>query len=198
RCLRGGGIKESCLNSKKIVLSLATISFLASCANATLAPEIKTYDEANKNTKARSAISMYSPEARTDTTINSLHTEKVTITGSGTTNSLTIGSSGTLGSTGNKGDIIYAYASGSDTLTLANLTNNGTINGKVAIQNSQNNLTGTITVNTFENKGQVNGQIYMGVWGSNSGTLNIDTFNNSGAITASNNDKGIFFRRKKY
>nr|WP_252365800.1 hypothetical protein [Campylobacter jejuni] len=139
---------------------------------------------------------MYSPEARTDTTINSLHTEKVTITGSGTTNSLTIGSSGTLGSTGNKGDIIYAYASGSDTLTLTNLTNNGTINGKVAIQNSQNNLTGTITVNTFENKGQVNGQIYMGVWGSNSGTLNIDTFNNSGAITASNNDKGIFFEGK--
>ncbi|RTK01509.1 autotransporter, partial [Campylobacter jejuni] len=28
--------KEPCLNSKKIVLSLATISFLASCANATL------------------------------------------------------------------------------------------------------------------------------------------------------------------
>ncbi|RTI89960.1 autotransporter, partial [Campylobacter jejuni] len=29
-------MKESCLNSKKIVLSLATISFLASCANAKL------------------------------------------------------------------------------------------------------------------------------------------------------------------
>ncbi|HEF1370844.1 TPA: hypothetical protein R8R64_001791, partial [Campylobacter jejuni] len=160
-------------------------------ANATLTPEIKTYDEVNKNVKARSAISMYSPEARTDTTINSLHTEKVTITGSGTTNSLTIGSSGTLGSIGNKGDIIYAYASGSDTLTLTNLTNNGTINGKVAIQNS-NSFTGTIAVNTFENTGQVNGQIYMGIWGNNSGTLNIDKFDNSGTITASN-EKGVYF-----
>ncbi|MCW1368787.1 autotransporter, partial [Campylobacter jejuni] len=45
----GGGIGKSHLNSKKIVLSLATISFLASCANATLNSEIKTYDEANKN-----------------------------------------------------------------------------------------------------------------------------------------------------
>ncbi|HFZ5180733.1 TPA: beta strand repeat-containing protein, partial [Campylobacter jejuni] len=164
---------------------------MASYANATLTPEIKTYDEVNKNVKARSAISMYSPEARTDTTINSLHTEKVTITGSGTTNSLTIGSSGTLGSIGNKGDIIYAYASGSDTLTLTNLTNNGTINGKVAIQNS-NSFTGTIAVNTFENTGQVNGQIYMGIWGNNSGTLNIDKFDNSGTITASN-EKGVYF-----
>ncbi|EPZ7279235.1 hypothetical protein ACXR4C_001600, partial [Campylobacter jejuni] len=33
--LRGGGLKESPFNSKKIVLSLATISFLASYANAT-------------------------------------------------------------------------------------------------------------------------------------------------------------------
>ncbi|ELX5042162.1 autotransporter, partial [Campylobacter jejuni] len=32
-------IQNSCLNSKKIVLSLATISFLASCTHATLTPE---------------------------------------------------------------------------------------------------------------------------------------------------------------
>ncbi|HED6048829.1 TPA: autotransporter outer membrane beta-barrel domain-containing protein [Campylobacter jejuni] len=189
----GGGIRKSHLNSKKIVLSLATISFLASCANAKLNSEIKTYDEANKNLKARSA-SVYSPEARTDTTINSLHTDKVTITGSGTTNSLTIGSSGTLGSIGNNDRIIYAHASGSNTLTLTNLTNNGTINGKVAVEHDQG-FTGTITVNTFANTGQVNGQIYMGVWGGNSGTLNIEKFDNSGTITASNG-QGVFFEGK--
>ncbi|HAA2204516.1 TPA_asm: autotransporter, partial [Campylobacter jejuni] len=42
-------IQNFCLNSKKIVLSLATISFSASCAHAT--PEIETYEEANRHTK---------------------------------------------------------------------------------------------------------------------------------------------------
>ncbi|EAI3537958.1 autotransporter outer membrane beta-barrel domain-containing protein, partial [Campylobacter jejuni] len=182
------------LNSKKIVLSLATISFLASCADAALNSEIKTYDEANKNLKARSAASVYTPETRTDTTINSLHTDKVTITGNGTTNSLTIGSNGTLGSIGNNDRIIiYAHASNSDTLTLTNLTNNGIINGAVAIQNSKKDFTGTITVNTFENKNQINGQIYMGIWSSSQGTLNIENFNNSGTIAGSSNKGTVFF-----
>ncbi|EAJ5475525.1 autotransporter, partial [Campylobacter jejuni] len=157
--------KEPCLNSKKIVLSLATISFLASCANATLAPEIKTYDEANKNTKARSA-SVYQ---NTNTTVSGSETSTINISDQGP-HTIIIQSGGTLGSIGNTGNIIYASTNNGNTLTLANLTNNGTINGKVAIQNSQDNLTGTITVNTFENIGQVNGQIYMGVWGNkNSG-----------------------------
>ncbi|EAK7841733.1 autotransporter, partial [Campylobacter jejuni] len=124
--------KEPCLNSKKIVLSLATISFLASCANAKLNSEIKTYDEANKNVKTRSA-SVYSPQAKINTTINSLHNQQVTITGNGTSNSLTIGSNGTL--TGNN-KVIYVHASNSNTLTLTNLTNNGTINGKIGIENN--------------------------------------------------------------
>lgn len=190
----GGGIRKSHLNSKKIVLSLAAISFLASCADAALNSEIKTYDEANKNLKARSAASVYTPETRTDTTINSLHTDKVTITGNGTTNSLTIGSNGTLGSIGNNDRIIiYAHASNSDTLTLTNLTNNGIINGAVAIQNSKKDFTGTITVNTFENKNQINGQIYMGIWSSSQGTLNIENFNNSGTIAGSSNKGTVFF-----
>ncbi|EOC4235937.1 hypothetical protein ACI3V6_000574, partial [Campylobacter jejuni] len=185
-----GGGKEPCLNSKKIVLSLATISFLASCANAKFNSEIKTYDEANKNLKTRSA-SVYSPQAKINTTINSLHNQQVTITGNGTSNSLTIGSNGTL--TGNN-KVIYVHASNSNTLTLTNLTNNGTINGKVSVENSKGNFTGTITVNTFENTGQINGQIYMGIWGGNSGTLNIDKFDNSGTII--DNNKGVFFEGK--
>nr|HDV6516682.1 hypothetical protein [Campylobacter jejuni] len=181
--------KEPCLNSKKIVLSLATISFLASCANAKLNSEIKTYDEVNKNVKTRSA-SVYSPQAKINTTINSLHNQQVTITGNGTSNSLTIGSNGTL--TGNN-KVIYVHASNSNTLTLTNLTNNGTINGKIGIENN-GNFTGTIAVNTFENAGQINGQIYMGIWGGNSGTLSIDKFDNSGTII--DNNKGVFFEGK--
>ncbi|EIA0045469.1 hypothetical protein K6Z10_001681, partial [Campylobacter jejuni] len=193
RCPWGGGIRKSHLNSKKIVLSLAAISFLASCADAALNSEIKTYDEISKNTKARSA-SVYSSRNGTNTTINSLQNGQVTITGNGTTNSLTIGSNGTLGSIGNNDRIIiYAHASNSDTLTLTNLTNNGIINGAVAIQNSKKDFTGTITVNTFENKNQINGQIYMGIWSSSQGTLNIENFNNSGTIAGSSNKGTVFF-----
>ncbi|EMA2808868.1 hypothetical protein U2H70_000415 [Campylobacter jejuni] len=192
RCLRGGGIKEPCLNSKKIVLSLATISFLASCANATLNSEIKTYDEANKNTKARSA-SMYSPQARINTTVSSSETSTINITDQGP-HTIIIQSGGTLGSIGNTDRIIYAHASSNNTLTLTNLTNHGTINGKVAVEHD-NNFKGTITVNTFENTGQINGQIYMGIWGGNSGTLTVDKFENSGTIVGSN-DRGVLFEGK--
>ncbi|EOH2810502.1 autotransporter outer membrane beta-barrel domain-containing protein [Campylobacter jejuni] len=194
KCPWGGGVKEPCLNSKKIVLSLATISFLASCANAKLNSEIKTYDEANKNLKARSAASVYTPQARINTTINTLETSTINISDSGP-HTIIIEAGGTLGSIGNNNRIIYAHANGSNTLTLTNLTNKGTINGNVNVEHD-NNFNGTITVNTFENTGQVNGQIYMGVWGGNSGTLNIGKFNNSGTIAVSNNNQGVFFEGK--
>ncbi|ECQ8850063.1 TPA: hypothetical protein SA916_001032 [Campylobacter jejuni] len=184
-------MRKSHLNSKKIVLSLATISFLASCANAKLNSEIKTYDEANKNLKARSAASVYTPQARVNTTINTSETVQINISDSGS-HTIIIEAGGTLGSIGNNDRIIYAHANGSNTLTLTNLTNKGTINGNVNVEHD-NDFKGTITVNTFENTGQVNGQIYMGVWGGNSGTLNIDKFNNSGTIKS--ND-GVFFEGK--
>ncbi|EAI5329937.1 autotransporter outer membrane beta-barrel domain-containing protein [Campylobacter jejuni] len=189
RCPWGGGIRKSHLNSKKIVLSLATISFLASCADAALNSEIKTYDEANKNLKARSAASVYTPETRTDTTINSLHTDKVTITGSGS-HSLIIETGGTL-QPQDKNKVIYVNGQNSNTLTLTNLTNKGTIDGQVAVENSNGSFTGTITVNTFENKGQINGQIYMGIW-AGKGTINVDKFDNSGTIVS--NNKGVYFQ----
>ncbi|RTJ54484.1 beta strand repeat-containing protein, partial [Campylobacter jejuni] len=187
----GGGIRKSHLNSKKIVLSLATISFLASCANAKLNSEIKTYDEANKNLKARPVASVYTPEARIDTTVSGSISNPINISDSGP-HTIIIEAGGTLGSIGNNDRIIYAHANGSNTLTLTNLTNKGTINGNVNVEHD-NDFKGTITVNTFENTGQVNGQIYMGVWGGNSGTLNIDKFNNSGTIKS--ND-GVFFEGK--
>ncbi|HEF3809394.1 TPA: hypothetical protein R8J12_001141, partial [Campylobacter jejuni] len=168
---------------------MAAISFLASCTHATLTPEIKTYDEANKNLKARSA-SMYSSRNTINTTINGSHTSSIETTDQGP-HTIIIETGGTLGDIGNNDRIIYAHASGNNTLTLANLINNGTINGKVAVEHD-NNFNGTITVNTFENTGQVNGQIYMGVWGGNSGTLNIDKFNNSGTIQ-SPSDLGVYF-----
>ncbi|MGI7433488.1 hypothetical protein ACNF9Z_03900, partial [Campylobacter jejuni] len=160
---------------------------MASYANATLTPEIKTYDEANKNVKARSA-SVYQ---NTNTTVSGSETNTINISNQGS-HSITIEKNGTLGNENNNNKIIYVHAGNSDTLTLTNLTNNGTINGKVAVENSSGNFTGTITVNTFENKNQINGDIYMGLWGNSQGTINIDKFGNSGTITASNR-KGVYF-----
>ncbi|EAL5860873.1 hypothetical protein DSE48_08925, partial [Campylobacter jejuni] len=156
-------------------------------ANATLTPEIKTYDEANKNVKARSA-SVYQ---NTNTTVSGSETNTINISNQDS-HSITIEKNGTLGNENNNNKIIYVHAGNSDTLTLTNLTNNGTINGKVAVENSSGNFTGTITVNTFENKNQINGNIYMGLWGNSQGTINIDKFGNSGTITASNR-KGVYF-----
>ncbi|WP_434736027.1 beta strand repeat-containing protein, partial [Campylobacter jejuni] len=164
---------------------------MASCANATLNSEIKTYDEVHKNTKARSA-SVYTPEARVNTTVSGSISNQINITDQGP-HTIIIEAGGTLGNEGNNNSIIYAHASGNNTLTLTNLTNNGTINGKVAVEHD-NNFNGTITVNTFENKNQINGNVYMGVWGGNSGTLNIDKFDNSGTIKS--NDDGVFFEGK--
>ncbi|WP_407918802.1 beta strand repeat-containing protein, partial [Campylobacter sp. BCW_4325] len=183
-------MKESCLNSKKIVLSLATISFLASCANAKLNSEIKTYDEVHKNTKARSA-SVYTPEARVNTTVSGSISNQINITDQGP-HTIIIEAGGTLGNENNNNKIIYAHASGNNTLTLTNLTNKGTINGSVNVEHDQG-FKGTITVNTFENKNQINGNVYMGVWGGNSGTLNIDKFDNSGTITSSSDKGTVFF-----
>ncbi|MHA7004149.1 autotransporter outer membrane beta-barrel domain-containing protein, partial [Campylobacter jejuni] len=160
---------------------------MASYANATLTPEIKTYDEANKNVKARSA-SVYQ---NTNTTVSGSETNTINISNQGS-HSITIEKNGTLGNENNNNKIIYVHAGNSDTLTLTNLTNNGTINGKVAVENSSGNFTGTITVNTFENKNQINGNIYMGLWGNSQGTINIDKFGNSGTITASDR-KGVYF-----
>lgn len=56
---------------------------MAICANAKLNSEIKTYDEANKNLKARPVASVYTPQARINTTINTSETSTINISDSG-------------------------------------------------------------------------------------------------------------------
>ncbi|MGG43772.1 autotransporter, partial [Campylobacter jejuni] len=146
RCLRGGGIKEPCLNSKKIVLSLATISFLASCANAKLNSEIKTYDEVNKNVKTRSA-SVYNPQAKINTTINQSLSNTHTV--SGTDNTLVIGSGGTITISNSQA---VNFTQGSSTTTFKN---QGTLiggNNTASVNIGTNNQNGA-TIETFDNQG---------------------------------------------
>ncbi|EOH9964926.1 autotransporter outer membrane beta-barrel domain-containing protein, partial [Campylobacter jejuni] len=68
------------------------------------------------------------------------------------------------------------------TLTLIN---QGTIKGKIGIENGGSNFNGTITVKTFENKsgGTIDGHIEMQLNNNNNtGTISIENFSNEGTI----------------
>ncbi|EAH8258686.1 hypothetical protein EUA87_05640 [Campylobacter jejuni] len=173
-------IQNSCLNSKKIVLSLATISFLASCANATLNSEIKTYDEANKNPKARSA-SVYSSQSSSNTTINKSLNSTHTISGSN--NTLIVESSGTIQVSGNNNKAVD-FTQGSSTTTFKN---QGTLIGgsnAASVNLGTNNQNGA-TIETFTNEGIIgNGssKFAITVWGKSDNKSTINNFSNSGTI----------------
>ncbi|HBD2709104.1 TPA: hypothetical protein KIL17_000739, partial [Campylobacter jejuni] len=173
-------VKEPCLNSKKIVLSLATISFLASCANAKLNSEIKTYDEVNKNVKTRSA-SVYSSQSGTSTSINTLQNDTHTISSTG--NTLVIGNSGTI-TISNGGKQAVNFTQGSSTTTFLN---QGTLIGgsnAASVQLGANKNNG-VTIETFDNQGIIgNGSSKFGitVWGNSDNKSTINNFNNSGTI----------------
>ncbi|EHD2468220.1 autotransporter outer membrane beta-barrel domain-containing protein [Campylobacter jejuni] len=183
-------IQNSCLNSKKIVLSLATISFLASCANATLNSEIKTYDEANKNPKARSA-SVYSSQSSSNTTINKSLNSTHTISGSN--NTLIVESSGTIQVSGNNNKAVD-FTQGSSTTTFKN---QGTLiggNNTASVQLGASNNNG-VTIENFNNQGIIgNGSSKFGVtvWGKGDSKSTINNFSNSGTIH-SNAGESIYF-----
>ncbi|HFF9281826.1 TPA: beta strand repeat-containing protein, partial [Campylobacter jejuni] len=183
-------IQNSCLNSKKIVLSLATISFLASCTHATLTPEIETYEEAtNRHTKARSASR--STNSNNKTTISSLQNSTQTVSNTG--NTLVIESSGTITiSNGNQQAVNFQPNSSTSTFL-----NQGTLiggNNTASVQLGASNNNG-VTIETFNNQGIIgNGSSKFGVtvWGANSSKSTINNFSNSGTIH-SNAGESIYF-----
>ncbi|EHF7466080.1 hypothetical protein J3Z17_001012, partial [Campylobacter jejuni] len=180
-------IQNSCLNSKKIVLSLAAISFSASCTHATLTPEIETYEEANRHTKARSSVR--SKSSNNNKTISSL--QKSTETVNGTGNTLVIESGGTI--TISNGQAVN-FTQGSSTSTFLN---KGTLIGgnnaaSVRLGVSRNN---GVTIETFNNQGIIgNGSSKFGVtvWGNSNNKSTINNFTNSGTIY-SNTGESIYF-----
>ncbi|EKD2117592.1 hypothetical protein OQ807_001792, partial [Campylobacter jejuni] len=183
-------IQNSCLNSKKIVLSLATISFLASCTHATLTPEIETYEEAtNRHTKARSGVR--STNSNNKTTISSLQNLTQTINGTG--NTLVIESGGTI-TISNGSQQAVNFTQGSSTSTFLN---KGTLiggNNAASVQLGANQNNG-VTIETFNNQGIIgNGSSKFGVtvWGTNSSKSTINNFSNSGTIHSSTGES-IYF-----
>ncbi|SUW97077.1 autotransporter beta-domain-containing protein [Campylobacter jejuni subsp. doylei] len=182
----GGGVKEYSFNSKKIVLSLATISFLASYANATDTSNACPTTSARSGSGSNKNYTISSGSNCSGITLTNSQTSTLTITNEGTieASDYTTSSSFAIGLT----------PSGNTSPTLENFNNQGTIKGKIKIENS-NGFTGTITVGTFENKsgGTIDGDIYMGLW-NGSGTISIENFNNAGTISGkSRNEKGVHF-----
>ncbi|EAI0069046.1 hypothetical protein QPB40_000425 [Campylobacter jejuni] len=183
-------IQNSCLNSKKIVLSLATISFLASCTHATLTPEIKTYEETNRHAKARSGLQSRNSN---NETINNLQTSTKTISGTG--NTLVIESSGTI-TISNGGQQAVNFQPNSSTSTFLN---KGTLiggNNTASVQLGANTNNG-VTIETFDNQGIIgNGSSKFGVtvWGGDKDSSKsiISNFSNSGTIH-SNAGESIYF-----
>ncbi|EPD6473459.1 autotransporter outer membrane beta-barrel domain-containing protein, partial [Campylobacter jejuni] len=187
-------IQNSCLNSKKIVLSLATISFLASCTHATLTPEIKTYEETNRHAKARSGLQSRNSN---NETINNLQTSTKTISGTG--NTLVIESSGTI-TISNGGQQAVNFQPNSSTSTFLN---KGTLiggNNTASVQLGANGNNG-VNIETFDNQGTIgNGSSKFGVTVLGGGKDNsksiINNFSNSGTIH-SNAGESIYFGNAK-
>ncbi|EKO5707198.1 hypothetical protein P0W69_001706, partial [Campylobacter jejuni] len=182
-------IQNSCLNSKKIVLSLATISFLASCAHAT--PEIETYEEANGPAEARSGFRSKSSN-NNNKTISSLQNSTQTV--SNTDNTLVIESGGTI-TISNGSQQAVNFTQGSSTSTFLN---KGTLiggNNTASVQLGGANTSNGVTIETFDNQGIIgNGSSKFGVtvWGTNSSKSTINNFSNSGTIH-SNAGESIYF-----
>ncbi|MEJ3952791.1 hypothetical protein WGV42_04445, partial [Campylobacter jejuni] len=187
-------IQNSCLNSKKIVLSLATISFLASCTHATLTPEIETYEETDRRTKARSASP--STNSNNKTTISSLQNSTQTISNTG--NTLVIESGGTI-TISNGGQQAVNFQPNSSTSTFLN---QGTLiggNNTASVQLGVNNNNNGVTIETFNNQGIIgNGSSQFGVtvWGNSNKKSTINNFSNSGTIY-SNTGESIYFGNAK-
>ncbi|ECO7134672.1 hypothetical protein ACMF9R_001415 [Campylobacter jejuni] len=185
-------IQNSCLNSKKIVLSLATISFLASCTHATLTPEIKTYEETNRHAKARSGLQSRNSN---NETINNLQTSTKTISGTG--NTLVIESSGTI-TISNGGQQAVNFQPNSSTSTFLN---KGTLiggNNTASVQLGANTNNG-VNIETFDNQGIIgNGSskfgvtVFFGGGDKDNPKSIINNFSNSGTIH-SNAGESIYF-----
>ncbi|EIU4098886.1 hypothetical protein L4V90_001106, partial [Campylobacter jejuni] len=186
-------IQNSCLNSKKIVLSLAAISFSASCTHATLTPEIETYEEAtNRHTKARSGVRSTNSNNKT---INNLQTSTQTVSNTG--NTLVIESGGTITiSNGSQQAVNFTQDSSTSTFL-----NQGTLiggNNAASVQLGANRNNG-VTIETFDNQGIIgNGSSRFGVtvWGTNSSKSTINNFSNSGTIHSSTGES-IYFDNAK-
>ncbi|MPV94185.1 hypothetical protein GC026_04065, partial [Campylobacter hepaticus] len=173
-----GGVMAS---SKKLILSLATISCLSSLALAQISgpPYAIPYTQGNNHYYT---LLGYYPGTQ------------IEVNGNGSTNSIFLGKYAYVRSSNNGVKTLYVHATTDEKIDIRKILNKGIIAGFLNIENKGSFNNGSIHVGDIDNQGYIK-KVYIGIWGENNGKIQLDSFKNSGIIYASNGD-GILFEGK--
>ncbi|RQD67897.1 hypothetical protein DZC71_04810, partial [Campylobacter hepaticus] len=155
-------------SSKKLILSLATISCLSSLALAQISgpePAIKFNPEGYNYSYY--GILGYAPGTQID------------IRGNNSTNSLFLGRYAYVKNGSDGSRTIFVSATTDENINIRKILNKGIIAGSLNIQNRQDINNGSIHVGDIDNQGYIR-DVYIGIWKENHATLTLDSFKNSG------------------
>ncbi|MPV85085.1 hypothetical protein D2F66_07680 [Campylobacter hepaticus] len=168
-------------SSKKLILSLATISCLSSLALAQISgpPYAIPYTQGNNYYYT---LLGYYPGTQ------------IEVNGNGSTNSIFLGKYAYVRSSNNGVKTLYVHATTDEKIDIRKILNKGIIAGFLNIENKGSFNNGSIHVGDIDNQGYIK-KVYIGIWGENNGKIQLDSFKNSGIIYASNGD-GILFEGK--
>ncbi|QOW63534.1 hypothetical protein IRA69_05830 [Campylobacter hepaticus] len=167
-------------SSKKLILSLATISCLSSLALAQISgpPYAIPYTQGNNHYYT---LLGYYPGTQ------------IAIQGNNTTNSLFLGRYAYV-KNGDGSKTIYAYVDNSDKINIPYIINKGIIAGSLNIENkNQTQKDASINVNTIDNQGFLK-NAYIGIWGDKQANITINSFSNSG-IVYNSQDQAIYLEK---
>ncbi|RQD94787.1 hypothetical protein DZD43_06900 [Campylobacter hepaticus] len=172
-----GGVMAS---SKKLILSLATISCLSSLALAQISgpPYAIPYTQGNNYYYT---LLGYYPGTQ------------IEVNGNGSTNSIFLGRYAYV-KNGDGSKTIYAYVDNSDKINIPYIINKGIIAGSLNIENkNQTQKDASINVNTIDNQGFLK-NAYIGIWGDKQANITINSFSNSG-IVYNSQDQAIYLEK---
>ncbi|AXP08981.1 hypothetical protein A2J15_004580 [Campylobacter hepaticus] len=167
-------------SSKKLILSLATISCLSSLALAQISgpPYAIPYTQGNNYYYT---LLGYYPGTQ------------IEVNGNGSTNSIFLGRYAYV-KNGDGSKTIYAYVDNSDKINIPYIINKGIIAGSLNIENkNQTQKDASINVNTIDNQGFLK-NAYIGIWGDKQANITINSFSNSG-IVYNSQDQAIYLEK---
>ncbi|RQD68923.1 hypothetical protein DZC71_00805, partial [Campylobacter hepaticus] len=166
-------------SSKKLILSLATISCLSSLALAQISgPQQPAIPYTQGNNYYYTLLGYASGTA-------------IEISGNETTNNVFLGKYAYLD---HSGKALHASVNTTQHLTIQNILNRGIIAGALSIENQGQIENVFIDINNINNQGYIR-NVYIGIWGERNGKIELDSFKNSGIIYNTDNN-GVLFEGK--
>ncbi|RQD65504.1 hypothetical protein DZC71_07565, partial [Campylobacter hepaticus] len=155
-------------SSKKLILSLATISCLSSLALANISGPTYAIPYNQGNNYYYTLLGYYPGT-------------QIEIQGNNSTNSIFLGKYAYV-KNGDGSKTIYAYVDNSDKINIPYIINKGIIDGSLNIENKKNiTKDGSISVGIIDNQGYIK-NVYIGLWQDKPGSIDIKFFKNSGII----------------